>query len=70
MQIYVFTDGKGKIVGSYRPPQTQAKDAPQVSLDGIKQRGQNVQVVELPAALENVKNPVELHQQLAKLVKP
>lgn len=66
MKIYVFTDQRGDIIGSFRPKDKHDEGDPSFKPTG-RSLGQ-VHEVDMPDALAAVKDPAQLHQELAKLI--
>ena len=66
MKIFVFTDERGNITGSFLP-----KESPGAGAPSFKPRGRSkglVHEIELSGALAQIKDPTRLHEELQKLV--
>src|SRR5216110_2732080 len=66
MYIHVYTDEKGQIIATSRPPQETSTDGPHVEIH--PEPGLQVYQIELTDQLVNSKSADELHQELAKLI--
>ena len=67
MKAYVITNEAGKVVGHVRVEESKSKDTPTPGRP-VPMAGHKVHEIEFPKELHSVKDPEQLHRELAKHV--
>jgi hypothetical protein len=67
MKAYVLTNEAGKVVGHVRVEESKSKDTPTPGRP-VPMPGHQVHEIEFPKELLSVRDPEQLHQELAKQV--